>query len=304
MVSSRRVCSFLVQDRILHRTHAERAVRAEEPRRPARGPVSPVAPRRTAVAAVLRSADHGLPYDCAAHIGSLVSFEGLPMSPEKQSRWGGRDRHPSGFTAALPTLYYDRTFCACGRSPGNGGSHFLAATGSPLKRSAGSLRLSPLPGASSPLATEWCPVTGEDGCGGVLYLQPVPLLPTEAQVSPAFSCLKRYPASPARKRPAALTGGGPLLPAKRSFRPSRGHTGHGGSSRGGAMRARLRQWARRPQSCAASRFSWVRRMWWPVHRSIFTVLDPTRYPRRPPSSSPRSSPTPSRGSFGLRRTHT
>jgi hypothetical protein len=42
-----------------------------------------------------------------------------------------------------------------------------------------------LAGASSPLATDRCAVTGEDGRDGVLYLQPVPLLPTEAQVSPA-----------------------------------------------------------------------------------------------------------------------
>jgi len=66
------------------------------------------------------------------------------------------------------------------------------------------------PGASSPLATDTCAATGEDGRGGVPCLQPVPLLPTAAQVSPAFSCRKRSPASPARKRPAALTGGGPL----------------------------------------------------------------------------------------------
>jgi hypothetical protein len=76
-----------------------------------------------------------------------------------------------------------------------------------------------LAGASSPLATDRCAVTGEDGRDGVLYLQPVPLLPTEAQVSPAFSCLKRSPASPARKRPAALTGGGPVSQRNRN-RPS------------------------------------------------------------------------------------
>ena len=72
------------------------------------------------------------------------------------------------------------------------------------------VRLSPLPGASSPLAADRCTVTGEDGGGRVLYLQPVPLLPAEAQVSPAFSCLKRSPASAAREGPAALKGGGPL----------------------------------------------------------------------------------------------
>ena len=42
------------------------------------------------------------------------------------------------------------------------------------------LRLSPLPGASSAMATDRCAVTVEAGRGGVLYLQPVPLLPTEA----------------------------------------------------------------------------------------------------------------------------
>ena len=63
------------------------------------------------------------------------------------------------------------------------------------------LRLSPLPGASSPSATDTCAVTGGDGPGGVLYLQPVPLLPTEAQVSPAFSCLRRSQASPAERGP-------------------------------------------------------------------------------------------------------
>ena len=66
-----------------------------------------------------------------------------------------------------------------------------------------------MPGASSPSATDTRARAGEVGHGGVLYLQPVPLLPTEAQVSPAFSCLQRRPASPPAKRPAALTGSGP-----------------------------------------------------------------------------------------------
>jgi hypothetical protein len=66
---------------------------------------------------------------------------------------------------------------------------------------------------------------------------------------------RHQPRGPLPSRVAGL-----LLPAKRSFRPSWGYAGHGGQSRGGAMRARLRQWVRRPQSCAARRLRWDRRM--------------------------------------------
>ena len=51
---------------------------AQKARRPARGPVSPVAPRRTAVAAVTRSADHSLP--CEAVLLSGASYD-QPIRP-------------------------------------------------------------------------------------------------------------------------------------------------------------------------------------------------------------------------------
>ena len=68
----------------------------QKARRPAHGPVSPVAPRRTAVAAVVRPADHGLPY--VASLMSGVSY-GACLRREydevkrcrRMLRWASRD---------------------------------------------------------------------------------------------------------------------------------------------------------------------------------------------------------------------
>ena len=56
------------------------------PRRPARAPLSPVAPRRTAVTAVLRPADHGLPCRASLIIGASYGSR-LPAERDGSPVW-------------------------------------------------------------------------------------------------------------------------------------------------------------------------------------------------------------------------
>jgi hypothetical protein len=140
-------------------------------------------------------------------------------------------RRPCRFTGRPPSVDPDRTICACGRSPRDGGRSLLHSYGERAEAFGGLFCVChPCPGASSPSATDTCAVTGKDGRSGALYPQPVPLLPTEAQVSPAFPCLKRSHASPARRWPLPSQVAG-LLPEHGDTRRSSGERRQGSRPR-------------------------------------------------------------------------